>query len=42
MKLENADVEELYQVKMSNRFPAFENTDSNVDINVASKRIREQ
>jgi hypothetical protein len=39
--LNDADVKEQYQIKISNRFPAMENLDDNVDINKAWKNIRE-
>jgi hypothetical protein len=42
LKMQNdAEVMELYQAKISNRFAALENLDDNVDINRAWKNIRE-
>jgi hypothetical protein len=38
-KLNDAGVKKQYQVKISNRFPAFENLNDNVDINRACKNI---
>jgi hypothetical protein len=40
-KLNDAEVKEQYQVKISNRFVALRNLDDNVDINNAWKNIRE-
>jgi hypothetical protein len=36
-KLNDVDVKELYQVKISNRFAALENLDDDVDISRASE-----
>jgi hypothetical protein len=40
-KLNDADVKEQYQVKITNRFAALENFDDNVDMNRAWENIRE-
>jgi hypothetical protein len=40
-KLNDAEVEEQYQVKITNRFAALENFDENVDMNRAWENIRE-
>jgi hypothetical protein len=40
-KLNAAGVREQYQVKITNRFAAFENFDDNVDMNRAWENIRE-
>jgi DNA repair ATPase RecN len=40
-KLNDAEVKEQYQVKITNRFAALENTDDNVDMTRARKTIRE-
>jgi hypothetical protein len=40
-KLNDAEIKEQYQVKISNRFAAFENLEDNVDINRAWKNVRE-
>jgi hypothetical protein len=40
-KLNDAEVKEQYQVKITNRFAALENFDDNVDMNRAWKNIRE-
>jgi hypothetical protein len=36
----DAEVKELYQFKITNRFAALENSDDNVDINRAWENIR--
>jgi hypothetical protein len=41
-KLNDAEVKEHYQVKISNRFAALENLDENVDISRAWGNIREK
>jgi hypothetical protein len=40
-KLNDAEVKEKYQVKITNRFAALENCDDNVDMNTAWENIRE-
>jgi hypothetical protein len=40
-KLNDAEVKEQYQVKITNRFAALENIDDNVDMNRAWENIRE-
>jgi hypothetical protein len=40
-KLNDADVKEQYQVKITNRFAALENRDDNVHMNTAWENIRE-
>jgi hypothetical protein len=40
-KLNNAEVKEQYQVKISNRLVALANLDDNVDINRASENFRD-
>jgi hypothetical protein len=40
-KLNDAEVKEQYQVKITNRFAAFENFDDNVDMNGAREHITE-
>jgi len=40
-KLNNIEVKEMYQVKISSRFVALENLDESRDINSAWKSIRE-
>jgi hypothetical protein len=40
-KLNDAEVKEQYQVKITNRFAALENFDDNVDMNTASENIRD-
>jgi DNA repair ATPase RecN len=40
-KLNDAEVKEQYQVKITNRFAALENFDDNVDMNRAWENIRE-
>jgi hypothetical protein len=40
-KLNNAEVKEQYQVKITNRFATSENCDDNVDMNTAWENIRE-
>jgi hypothetical protein len=40
-KLNDAEVKEQYQVKITNRFAALENCDDNVDMNRAWENIRE-
>jgi hypothetical protein len=40
-KLNDAEVKEQYQVKITNRFAALENFDDNVDLNRAWENIRE-
>jgi hypothetical protein len=40
-KLNDAEIKEQYQVKITNRFAALENFDENVDMNRAWKNIRE-
>jgi hypothetical protein len=40
-KLNDAEVKEWYEVKITNRFAALENFDDNVDMNRAWKNIRE-
>jgi hypothetical protein len=40
-KLNDAEVKEQYQVKITNRFAALKNCDNNVDINTAWENIRE-
>jgi hypothetical protein len=40
-KLDDAEVKEQYQVKITNRFAALENSDENVDMNRAWENIRE-
>jgi hypothetical protein len=40
-KLNDAEVKEQYQVKITNRFAALENFDENVDMNTAWEIIRE-
>jgi hypothetical protein len=40
-KLNDAEVKEQYQVKITNRFAALENFDENVDMNRAWENIRE-
>jgi hypothetical protein len=40
-KLDDAEVTEQYQVKITNRFAALENFDGNVDMNRAWENIRE-
>jgi hypothetical protein len=40
-KLNDAEVKEQYQVKITNRFAALENFDDNLDMNRAWKNIRE-
>jgi hypothetical protein len=40
-ELNDVEVKEQYQVKITNRFPALENFDDNVDMNSAWENIRE-
>jgi hypothetical protein len=40
-KLNDAEVKEQYQIKITNRFAALENFDNNVDMNRAWENIRE-
>jgi hypothetical protein len=40
-KLNDAEVKEQYQVKITNRFAALESCDDNVDMNTAWENIRE-
>jgi hypothetical protein len=40
-KLNEAEVKEQYQVKITNRFAALENFDDNIDMNRAWENIRE-
>jgi hypothetical protein len=40
-KLNDAEVKEQYQARITNRFAAFENFDNNVDMNRAWENIRE-
>jgi hypothetical protein len=40
-KLDKVEGKEQYRVEMSNRFPALENSDDDVDINRAWETIRE-
>jgi hypothetical protein len=40
-ELNDAEVKEQYQVKMSNRFAALENLDDNMNINMAWENTRE-
>jgi phosphoglycolate phosphatase-like HAD superfamily hydrolase len=40
-KLDDAEVKEQYQVKITNRFAALENFDDNVDMNRAWENVRE-
>jgi hypothetical protein len=40
-KLNDAEVKEQYQVKITNRFAALENFDDNVDMNTAWENVTE-